>query len=101
MLLYAIKGNKQLKIDEAEKDTYLKLGYDIAEAEGNELKTIETSPSKTVSAKQFEALQKENKALKEQLQNADNKDQIEALQSEIKDLKAQLAEAKKPPKTDK
>lgn len=94
-MLYAIKGNKQLQIDDAEKATYLKLGYDIAEADGDKLETVETSPAKTVPYPQYEALQKENAALKEQLEAAGDAGQIEALQKENKSLKDKLAEANK------
>ncbi|ASA22321.1 hypothetical protein [Paenibacillus donghaensis] len=77
-MLYAVKGNKQLKIDEADKSAYLKLGYDIAQEEGGALTTIEVSPSKTVTyAEHRQALDR------------------------IAELEAHLAEVKKPPKADK
>ena len=56
-MLYAVRGNKQLKIDDSEKESYLKLGYDIAKADGDSIKTIIASPAKTVPyAKHKEAL---------------------------------------------
>jgi len=91
-MLYAIKGNKQLKIDEAEQQTYLKLGYDIAKANGDELSVIETAPSKIVPYVQYKALLDENEEL--QLRYG-------AAQTEIKTLKDQLAEAKKAAKVEK
>ncbi|MNB71319.1 hypothetical protein [Paenibacillus odorifer] len=84
-MLYAVKGNKQLQIDETERDTYLKLGYDIATQEGNALEVVETSPSKTVSYKDHV------KAIAT----------IESLEVENAKLKAELAEAKKTAKADK
>lgn len=74
-MLYAVKGNTQLKIDEAERSDYLKLGYDIAEADEDKLVTVETSPAKTVSYKEYEAL----------------KAQFATVEQENADLKAQLA----------
>lgn len=71
-MLYAVRGNKQLKIDEASRSTHLALGYDIAEARNGKLKIVQHAPSKTVPYAQYE------KALKE-----------------IEDLKSQLAEAVK------
>lgn len=62
-MLYAVKGNKQLKIDEREKKAYLALGYDIAEEKGGKLKIIEHSPSKTVPYAQYEKILKENEKL--------------------------------------
>ncbi|MEK3796119.1 hypothetical protein MKX42_30720 [Paenibacillus sp. FSL R7-0204] len=85
-MLYAVKGNAQVKIDEAERFDYLKLGYDIAEVDGDALTTVETSPAKTVPYKDYEAL----------------KAQLTVLEGENAKLKAELAEAKKPAaKTDK
>ncbi|PWV97443.1 hypothetical protein DFQ01_12187 [Paenibacillus cellulosilyticus] len=66
-MLYAIKGNKQLKIDEADKAGYLKLGYDIAEEQGGALETIETSPSKTVTYAEHKKALDRNEELEEQL----------------------------------
>ncbi|MGM1047606.1 MAG: hypothetical protein ACQEXX_15835 [Bacillota bacterium] len=94
-MLYAVRGNKQLKIDEAEKTVYLKQGYDIAEEKEGQLETIEVSPSKTVPYAQYEVLRQENTELKEQLAGADQSKQLEALQKENKALKEKLAEANK------
>lgn len=66
-MLYAVKGNTQLKIEEAERSDYLKLGYDIAEETEGKLETVEVSPAKTVSYKEYEALKAENAELKAQL----------------------------------
>jgi hypothetical protein len=84
-MLYAVKGNTQLKIDEAERDDYLKLGYDIAEEAAGKLETIETSPAKTISYKDHE------QALAT----------IQTLEAENAKLKAELAETKKAAKADK
>ena len=70
--LYAVKGNKQLKIDEATRQRYLNLGYDIAEDRGGKLEIVQHSPSKTVPYAQYEKLLKENEALKAQLAQLKN-----------------------------
>jgi len=89
-MFYAIKGNKQLKIDETEKSAFLKLGYDIAEADGDTLNVIETSSTKTVSYAQYKALLDENNELKDQLSGIE-----EAMAKENKSLKEKLADANK------
>ena len=88
-MLYAVKGNKQLKIDEKEKGAYLNLGYDIAKEEGGKLVPLEESPAKTVTAAQYKAVLDENAKLKEQ---------VETIEKENKALKEKLAEANKKPK---
>lgn len=103
-MLYAVKGNKQLKIDEAEKETYLKLGYDIAEQHGDELKVIKDAPTKSVSWKDHQAVVAENADLKEQLAAAGSgtPEAMKGLQTQLDDalkenktLKEKLAEANK------
>jgi uncharacterized membrane protein YcaP (DUF421 family) len=100
-MLYAVRGNKQLKIEQTEMTTYLNLGYDIAEEVNGQLSVIEVNPSKVVTYAEYKRLIDENEVLKEKLQNVNNTEEIEALQKEIKDLKSQLVEAKKPAKADK
>lgn len=94
-MLYAVKGNKQLKIDEKEKGAYLTLGYDIAKEEDGKLVPLEESPAKTVTAAQHKAALDENAKLKEQLEAAGDPKQVEALEKENKALKEKLAEANK------
>lgn len=74
MALYAVKGNKHLKITEAERAAHLALGYDIAEADGKRLKIVEESPARTVPFPKYKALlgkvsalEGENKALRAEL----------------------------------
>lgn len=85
-MLYAVKGNKQLKIDEAEKVTYLNLGYDIAKVNGDQLTTIETSPSKTVAWKEHQVIIHENDELKQK---------VEELQKKLAETIKKLKEAGK------
>ena len=66
--LYAVRGNKHLKITEAERAAHLALGYDIAVVDGKSLKIVETSPSKTVPYAKYKALLDENAALKAELE---------------------------------
>lgn len=94
-MLYAVKGNKQLKIQEAEKMAYLNQGFDIAEEQNGELVTLQASPNKTVPVARYEALQRENEALKESF------GALEQLQDEVSRLKRENAELKKQPDTKK
>lgn len=66
-MLIAVKGNRQVTIDEAARQQYLNLGYDIAEVRNGELAIVQHSPSKTVPYVQYERLLRENQALKAQL----------------------------------
>lgn len=72
-MLIAVKGNKQIKIDEASRRQYLNLGYDIAEIRNGDLVIAEHSPSKTVPFAQYERLLRENRRLKAQLANLSRK----------------------------
>lgn len=98
-MLYAVKGNTQLKIDEAEKAEYLKQGYDIAQEVDGGLNTLEASPAKTVSYKEYEALLRENVELKNQLGATGSDEELKALQDKLseaqKEIKALKDAAKK------
>lgn len=85
-MLYAVRGNKQLKIDEADKRAYLNQGYDIAEEKDGKLETIEVSPSKTVPYAEFKKSKDRIETLEQELESA---------QSDITSLKGKLAEANK------
>ncbi len=65
--LYAVRGNKHLKIDEKERAAYLALGYDIAEVDGKSLKIVETSPAKTVPYPKYKAALEKIAALSAEL----------------------------------
>lgn len=80
-MLYAVRGNKQLKIDEKDKGTYLALGYDIAQEVNGKLEIIQHAPNKTVSYAQFEKVQDENKTLKEQIKTLEK--QVEEAQNQV------------------
>lgn len=99
-MLIAVKGNAQLKIDDADRDTYLKLGYDIAEQSGNTLEVVENSSSKKVSWKEYEALVRENEELRNQIAESGSgtpealkglQTQLDDANKEIKSLKKQIA----------
>lgn len=66
-MILAIKGNKQLEIDEREKQAYLDLGFDIAESDGTEVKITDYPSSKAVAYKEYIALEEENKKLKAEI----------------------------------
>lgn len=77
-MLYAVRGNKYLKIEEKEKSYYLAQGFDIVEIDGKKAKTLETAPNKTVSYNKHQealdkiaALEKELKALKKTQEKGD------------------------------
>jgi len=90
-MLYAVKGNKQLKIDDKDTRAYLNQGYDIAQEENGRLVTIEVSPSKTVTYAEHK------KALDRiaELEATNVNEELQAAQDEIKDLKGKLAEVNK------
>lgn len=102
-MLYAVKGNKQLKIQETEKQTYLNMGYDIAEVNGDQLQTIAVSPSKTVPYAEYKKLQDELEELKAgggaQAEIEELKVRYGAAQSEIKALRKRLTEFEQGDKT--
>lgn len=62
-----------MKIDEKEKNTYLALGYDVAKEVDGKLEIIQHAPNKTVSYAQYEKLEIENAALKEQVKTLEKK----------------------------
>jgi cell division septum initiation protein DivIVA len=102
-LLYAVKGNKQLKIDGADRQRYLNLGYDIAEVKGSKLEIVQHAPSKTVPYAQYEKLLQENEQLQAQLAAAGDTSELQAQLAEaekkVKELEKKLKEAEKAAKT--
>ena len=100
-MLIVQQGNKQLRINETDKDVYLALGYNILDEDGKVTElgnAVSTSAIKaentSLKAKlaeykeniekldQFEEIQKENEALK--VENADLKAQLEAATKKTK-----------------
>lgn len=63
-MLTAVKGNREAKINEDQKEEYLKAGYDVIDEKGNRT----ASPSKKVSYVEYEKLKKENQRLKKELE---------------------------------
>lgn len=86
-MIYAVKGNKQLKIDEAEKATYLKLGYDIGVVSGDKLEITTRSPNSTVPYAKYEVL--ENKL-------ADAQAELSKAKSDLTKAEAKILEYEKP-----
>ena len=90
-MLVVQQGNKQLRINETDKDVYLALGYNIINEEG---KVIELGNAVSTSA-----IKAENTSLKAKLaeykEDIEKLDQLKALQAENADLKAQLEAATK------
>lgn len=82
--MFAIKGNKEVKILEVQKDEYIKKGYTIL---NDKLETIERPQN------QLENIKAENEALKEeikQLKSEDEKFDIEKITIENKKLKEEI-----------
>lgn len=94
----ARKENKVYSITtEQEKQRYLKAGYDIYSDNG---KLMEYSPQKKISYSQYDALLKENEALKKERlalrsQYDALRENAEALEAEVAALKAKNAESSK------
>lgn len=65
-MLTAVNGNREAKINEDQKESYLKAGYDIIDENGN--KTI--APSKQVSYSEYAAVKAENDKLKKELEKS-------------------------------
>ncbi len=61
----AVKGNKEYGISEAQKKTYQDLGFDILDDDGS---VISYGRGKTVPYEEYNALRKENEALKKELE---------------------------------
>lgn len=77
----AKKGNKEYTIEEAQKQTYVKQGFDIYE--DGEL--VEHGTGKTVSVNEFESLKEELEAVKEE--NASLQKELAGLQKQPKEAK--------------
>jgi hypothetical protein len=65
--LYAVRGNKHLKITEADRATHLALGYDIAEVVGDKLEIVEVAPDKVVPFAKYRTALDEIAVLKAEL----------------------------------
>ena len=89
-MLVVQQGNKQLRINETDKDVYLALGYNILDEEG---KVIELGNAVSTSA-----IKAENTSLKAKLaeykENIEKLDQFEEVQKENEALKAENADLK-------
>jgi hypothetical protein len=97
MVMYAVRGNKHLKITEADRATHLALGYDIAEVVDDKLKVVEVAPDKTVPYAKHKAALDRIAALEKQDFSSKLRDALaenEALKAELAKLKAELAKLK-------
>ncbi len=86
----ATKGNKVYTIDESQKKQYQDAGFDIIDDDG---KVLAHGRGKTVSFDAYEALQKENEALKERLKTAEKKVKSEKKENPKEDPKKEEKEA--------
>jgi len=75
-MLYAQKGNRQVQIDESEKEKFEGKGFEVFELKGDKLVSLTKKSDSKADAKQIKELEKNNKALEE----------------EVVELKAKLAE---------
>lgn len=80
--MYAVKANKQYKIDETEKQKFIDLGYKIAELKDDKLVFEEVEESGEV-----EELIKERTVLRGQLTKANNR--VEELEKELRETKGE------------
>lgn len=67
----AVKENKEINIQESEKEKFLNAGYDVVEVEktndGYKIKKKEQAPSKSVSYAEYKKVLDENKKLRAEL----------------------------------
>lgn len=67
-MLYAVNKNKEIAIEEKDKQSYLSNGYDIYETDKDgKVKLKTASPSKKVSYEKYQKLVKENEKLKAEI----------------------------------
>lgn len=76
-MLYAVKANKEVPIDEKDEQSFLSNGYDIYEQKNGKVSLKTVSPSKKVSYAEYETLKEENEKLEKELKEA--KKEIEKL----------------------
>lgn len=64
-MLYAVRGNKEVAIEEKEEQTFLSNGYDIFEKSKDDKITLKkVASSKKVSYEEYQKVIEENKKLK-------------------------------------
>ncbi|RGG80306.1 hypothetical protein DWW76_12665 [Coprobacillus sp. AF17-11AC] len=76
-MLLAVKGNKEVAIEEKDAQSYLSDGYDIYESKDGKVSLKNTSPSKKVIYSEYEKVVNESKKLAEELKKA--KEEIKKL----------------------
>ena len=89
-MLIVQQGNKQLRINETDKDVYLALGYNILDEDG---KVTELGNAVSTSAIKAENTSLNSK-LAEYKENIEKLDQFEEVQKENEALKAENADLK-------
>lgn len=83
-MLLALKANREVKINEAEKQGFIEQGFKIVEVNDGKQKVVH-DPKQTGDAKleaEVEALKKENAELKGKLK--DKEAQVKEIQAELK-----------------
>lgn len=97
--MFAVKGNIEYSINEAEKNNYLKNGFDILDNNG---KKIADGEHKTISYEKYKELETKYASLKqdyEELLQKDNstelKEQITKKDEELKEKDKKIAELEK------
>lgn len=84
-MLLALKANREVKIDEAEKQGFIEQGFKIVEIEKDGKQKVLHDPKQTGDAKleaEVEALKEENAKLKADLK--DKEAQVKEIQAELK-----------------
>lgn len=79
----AIKGNREYKITEAEKDLYQKQGFDII---GDDGAVIQYGAGKTVPYEQYKKVVDELEALKKHTEHTDNKELEDMTKAELEEV---------------
>lgn len=75
-MLYALKGNRQIKIDSSQKEDFEKKGFEVFELKENKLVPVTKKADPKADTKLIKTLEKN----------------VEELEKENTDLKAKLAE---------
>jgi len=72
-MLYAMKGNRQVKIDDTEKANYESKGFEVFKEEEGKLVALTKKPDSKADAKLIKALEKEVSDLKKKIAELDTK----------------------------
>ena len=72
-MLYALKGNRQIKIDETEKDSFESKGFDVFKEDDGKLVLLTKKSDPKADARLIKSLEKENAELKAKVREVEVK----------------------------